>query len=40
MPYELTPTYVFLVNNESNYKTKQIIHINGGEVLTKKRIVF
>lgn len=33
MPYELAPTYVFLASDDSSYRTGQIIHVNGGEVM-------
>jgi len=34
MPYELAPTYVFLASDDSSYMTGQIIHVNGGEIMS------
>ena len=33
MPYELSPTFVFLGSDDSSYMTGQVIHINGGQVM-------
>lgn len=33
MPYELSPTFVFLASNDSSYVTGQVIHNNGGQVM-------
>ncbi len=34
MPYELAPTFVFLASDDSSYVTGQVIHNNGGEVMS------
>lgn len=34
MPYELAPTYVFLASDDSSYMTGQVIHVNGGEIMS------
>lgn len=34
MPYELAPTYVFLASDDSSYVTGQVVHVNGGEVMS------
>lgn len=33
MPYELSPTFVFLASDDSSYLTGQVIHNNGGQVM-------
>jgi NAD(P)-dependent dehydrogenase (short-subunit alcohol dehydrogenase family) len=33
-PYEIAPAYVFLASADSSYITGQIIHINGGDVVS------
>lgn len=33
MPYELTPTFVFLASSDSSYVTGQVLHINGGQIM-------
>ena len=33
MPYELSPTFVFLASDDSSYMTGQVIHNNGGQVM-------
>ncbi len=33
MPYELTPTFVFLGSDDPSYMTCQVMHINGGQVM-------
>ncbi|MBE6148874.1 MAG: SDR family oxidoreductase [Firmicutes bacterium] len=34
MPYELGPTFVFLASDDSSYMTGQVIHNNGGQVMS------
>ncbi len=34
MPYELAPTFVFLASDDSSYVTGQVIHNNGGQVMS------
>lgn len=34
MPYELAPTFVFLASSDSSYMTGQVIHNNGGQVMS------
>jgi len=33
-PYELAPAYVYLSSEDSSYVTGQVIHVNGGEMVT------
>ncbi|HLR52337.1 MAG TPA: SDR family oxidoreductase [Candidatus Avamphibacillus sp.] len=33
-PYELAPAYVYLASDDSSYVTGQVIHVNGGEMVT------
>jgi len=33
-PFELAPAYVFLASNDSGYITGQMIHVNGGRMVT------
>ncbi|SHE53382.1 NAD(P)-dependent dehydrogenase, short-chain alcohol dehydrogenase family [Seinonella peptonophila] len=33
-PFELAPAYVYLASEDSNYVTGEVIHINGGEMVT------
>ncbi|MFZ7132158.1 MAG: SDR family oxidoreductase [Eubacteriales bacterium] len=33
-PFELAPAYVFLASNDSMYVTGQMIHVNGGKMVT------
>ncbi|KNF07601.1 short chain dehydrogenase/reductase family protein [Gottschalkia purinilytica] len=33
-PFELAPTYVFLASDDSSYITGQMIHVNGGRMVT------
>ena len=34
MPYELAPTFVFLASDDSSYVTGQVIHNNGGQIMS------
>lgn len=33
MPYELSPTFVYLASDDSSYVTGQVLHVNGGQVM-------
>lgn len=33
-PYELGPAYVYLASEDSSYVTGQVIHVNGGDMVT------
>ncbi|KHD36166.1 dehydrogenase [Clostridium acetobutylicum] len=33
-PYELAPAYVYLVSDDSSYVTGEVIHVNGGRMVT------
>ena len=33
-PFELAPAYVYLASDDSSYTTGEVIHINGGQVVT------
>ena len=33
MPYELSPTFVYLASSDSSYVTGQVLHVNGGQVM-------
>ncbi len=33
-PYELAPTFVYLASSDSSYVTGQVLHVNGGQVMS------
>lgn len=33
-PFELAPTYVYLASSDSSYVTGQVLHVNGGEMVS------
>lgn len=33
-PFELAPAYVYLASDDSGYTTGEVIHINGGQMVT------
>lgn len=34
MPYELAPTFVYLASDDSSYVTGQVLHVNGGQIMS------
>lgn len=33
-PFELAPAYVYLASNDSRYVTGQVLHVNGGQMVS------
>jgi NAD(P)-dependent dehydrogenase (short-subunit alcohol dehydrogenase family) len=33
-PFELAPAYVYLASDDSGYVTCEVIHVNGGQMVT------